>query len=439
MAHEIVTFESGEFEIALVTYNRCEFVAEWLEHCFIQTKIRNISLSIWDSSTNPDTEEYIKEFNVKENADITYYHVSSETSVGYKPIFPLLSVSSKYVWVSGDSRYHDFNLLDQKIFPYLKQNIDYIVLHAVNNEENDGKVYTDRNEFLRECFLSMTCIGLSIFKTSIFEPIKGNSALKKECDRKYKDNYGFGWMGYFLEIYALKNYKALFSVIPIINIKSEKKIRSWFKRYYHCWVEDLCNLAEYLSEKYKHTDIILKDTWKYLTLDRPSICYDVRKAGDLNSQTFSEYKNNGMFDKVTKHIDRLERFANCPIQELDACLEQELELEKKFFKELCCRNFDKVKRLSKGYKLWIYGAGAGGRISARYFNSHSLSVCGFVDQSAEKIKSFEGLPVKTIKDLASSDCFIFISLFHWAPFVVNSLIAHGIEKDKILYISLDHM
>lgn len=223
MAHEIVTFESGEFEIALVTYNRCEFVAEWLEHCFIQTKIRNISLSIWDSSTNPDTEEYIKEFNVKENADITYYHVSSETSVGYKPIFPLLSVSSKYVWVSGDSRYHDFNLLDQKIFPYLKQNIDYIVLHAVNNEENDGKVYTDRNEFLRECFLSMTCIGLSIFKTSIFEPIKGNSALKKECDRKYKDNYGFGWMGYFLEIYALKNYKALFSVIPIINIKSEKK------------------------------------------------------------------------------------------------------------------------------------------------------------------------------------------------------------------------
>ena len=77
MAHEIVTFESGEFEIALVTYNRCEFVAEWLERCFIQTKIRNISLSIWDSSTNPDTEEYIKEFNVKENADITYYHVSS--------------------------------------------------------------------------------------------------------------------------------------------------------------------------------------------------------------------------------------------------------------------------------------------------------------------------------------------------------------------------
>lgn len=439
MTHNIVTFESGEFEIALVTYNRCEFVAEWLDHCYIQTIKRNISLSIWDSSTDNVTEEYINKFNAQEYANITYYHVSSDISVGYKPIFPLLSVSSKYVWIAGDSRYHDFDLLDQKVFPYLKQNIDYVIFHAGNNEENDGKIYTNRNDFLRECFLSITCIGLSIFKTSMFEPIKINPLLKKEYDLKYKDNYGFSWIGYFLEIYALKNYKALFCVIPIIYIKPERKVQSWFKRYYHCWVEDLCNLAEYLSEKYKYTDLILKDTWKYLALDRPSICYDVRKAGDLNPQTFNEFKNNGMFNKVTNHIDRLERFANCPIQELDTCLEQELELEKKFFKELCSRSIEKVKKLSKVYKLWIYGAGAGGKISARYFRSHSLSVHGFLDQNAEKINYFEGLPVKTISDLDANDCFIFISLFHWAPFVVSSLIDRGIEKDKILFLSFGHM
>lgn len=439
MVSRIVTFDPGEFEIALVTYNRSDFVAEWLEHCYFQVKIRNISLSIWDSSTNHDTEKYIKIFNQKNSSNIAYYHVDSETSVGYKPMFPLLNVASKYIWISGDSRRHDFNLLDQKIFPYLKQDIDYVIFHAISNEENDGKVYSERNEFLQDCFLSVTCIGLSIFKSSIFEPLKTNYKLKNEYDKKYKNNYGFSWIGYFLEMFALKNYRALFSIVPIIEIRSKQKIRSWFKRYYHCWVEDLCNLLDGVSEKYKNIDIVLKDTWKYLALDRPSICYEVRKAGDLNLQTFYKYKNNGMLDKVSMQLDRLERFATCPAQELDNCLEQELELEKKYFETLCCKNIEKIKNLSKGCELWIYGAGAGGKISANCFKEHSIPICGFLDQNAEKIMSFEGFPVKTIHDLNSDNCFVFISLFHWAPLVISSLTDHGVHKDKVFYMSLGYM
>ncbi len=436
---KIVTFEPEEFEIAVVTYNRCEFVAEWLKHCYNEIRIRNIGLSIWDSSTNHDTQKYITAFNHENNTDIKYYHVNSETSVGYKPTFPLLNVRSKYVWIAGDSRYHDFAILDQKIFPYLKKDIDYIILHAVNNEENDGKIYTDKDSFLKECFVAITCIGLSIFKTSIFTPIRTNSLLRSQCDQKYKDNYGFGWIGYFLEMFALQNYKALFSVVPVLSINPDKKIQSWAKKFYRCWIEDLCNLLDGISEKYRGTNAVIKGTWKYLSLDRPSYCYEMRKSADLNPETLNKYKNNGMLQRVTKHTNRLERFANCTDEALEHCLKQEMLLEEKIFEELFLENLDKVKKKLEGNKLWIYGAGAGGRIAVKHFREHNIPICGMLDQNAEKIKFFEGLPVKMIHDINPDNSLIFISLFHWAAFVISSLTEHGIEKDKIFYIALDHM
>ena len=42
-------------------------------------------------------------------------------------MFPILNTKAKYIWVSGDSRCHDFNYLDEKVFPYLKLDIDYVV------------------------------------------------------------------------------------------------------------------------------------------------------------------------------------------------------------------------------------------------------------------------------------------------------------------------
>ncbi|HBI62765.1 MAG TPA: hypothetical protein DDY31_16425, partial [Lachnospiraceae bacterium] len=157
MTDFITTFEAGELEIALVTYNRCDFVKEWLKQCYEQIKIRNIHLSIYDSSTYDDTETYIKEFQAEKNdVGLEYHHVDSNINIGYKPMLPILNSKSKYVWVAGDSRYHDFECLDRKVFPYLKKDIDYVIFHILNNEENDGKIYTNKNELLKECFVSMT-------------------------------------------------------------------------------------------------------------------------------------------------------------------------------------------------------------------------------------------------------------------------------------------
>lgn len=438
METTVTTFDSGEFEIAIVTYNRCDFVVEWLEHCYEQTKQRNIKLSIYDSSTNNDTEKYVNDFMIRMNdADMEYYRVNSDVNIGYKPMLPILNSKSKYVWVSGDSRYHDFMDLDRKVFPNLKKDVDYVVFHISNNEENDGKVYTNREELLRDCFLSMTCIGLSIYKTSLFEPLKCNEKLIAECTLKYKKNYGFAWIGYFLEMFSIKEYKALFSIVPIMEIKADKKIQSWFQRCYGCWIEDLCNLMDALSEKYKCTEMVIRDTWKYLAFDSLGFCDYARRKGDLNRDTYKKYKDSGMLERVTKRGRRLEKFANAADMELDECFRQEIEVEKKEFEELCRQNIERIEKCSRGRELWIYGAGKGGKVLLDCLRKFRIPVRGFLDKGAEKIKIYEGVTVKNICDIEPEKCFVIISLFHWTPFIIKSLLECGIKRYDILYLSVD--
>lgn len=439
MRNKIVTFEPNELEIALVTYNRYEFVAEWIERCYEQAKERNIHISIYDGSTNNDTKTYIDAFNVRQNnANIEYHHVGNCT-IGYKPMFPLLHSKSKYVWVSGDSRYQDFDAMDKKIFPYLKDDIDCAVLFYNTNDENDGKIYTDKEEFLRECFISMTCIGMSIYRTALFEPLKNDAALKAECDRKYKDNYGWSWLGYFFEMFALKEYKAIFAVVPTMDIKPEQKRSTWMKKYFNICIGGTCDLMDGLSDVYQCTERVLREFWIYTPLYRASNCYAVRKSGgDWNRETYRKYKENGMLERCTPYWERMERFANVEDDDLDKLYEQELEAEKKEFESLCCKSIEKIKNMPKKQQLWIYGAGTGGKILLKCLSEHNISVCGFLDSAAESIQFCEGVPVKAVNNVNLEKCYILISLRWWEPFCVSTLLKGGVERNKILYISMEN-
>ena len=198
----MIKFDNNEFEIAIATYNRSEFIEEWLDKCYLDITSRNIALSIYDSSTDDKTKEYIETFNDHVENKITYVRVDSNIEIGYKPMLPILNSKAKYVWVAGDSRYHNFKELDKKVFPYIKQGLDFILICIASNMENDGKIYKNDGEFLKECLISTTCIGLSIYKRELFDALKKDRSWMKECDRKYRHNYGFGWLGYFYEVFA---------------------------------------------------------------------------------------------------------------------------------------------------------------------------------------------------------------------------------------------
>lgn len=438
MLNKMVKFEPGELEIAIVTYNRCMFIAEWLKQCYRMAQDRNISISIYDSSINDETEKYIYDFKNRMNdKDLKYYHIPSNINIGYKPMIPILNSKAKYIWVSGDSRYHEFQDLDKKVFPYLKKDIDYVVLHICNNEENDEKIYTDRHEFFKDCFISMTCIGLSIYKTSLFGAMKSSKQLQCSCDQKYKNNYAFAWIGYFLEMFCMGSHKALFSIIPIKNIKSDIKIHSWFQRCYECWVQDLCDLMDSISEKYQHTESVMRNTWIYLALDSPGFCIYARKKGDLNKKSIKKYMANDKLFRVTKQIKRIVTLACAEEKDLDRCLAQCVKLEIKEFEDNCYKNINKISECSKGKKIWIYGAGKGGNILMDCLIQNGISIYGFLDQTADGIKRINGFCVKKLTDINYDNVYVVISLFYWQPLIIKTLLEQGLDRNSILYLNVE--
>ena len=312
-----IRFDDNELEIAIVTYNRAKFVQIWLEKCYEPACERNILISVYDSSTNEETYELIESFNKNAKMQINYVRIDSDTTIGYKPMCPILQSQSQYLWLCGDSRYHDFDELDVKAFPFIKQRLDYILLQIVNNAENDGKIYTDLNDFFRECFISVTCVGLSIYKTEMFTDLRNNPELKKKYDDLFKRCYGFAYLGYFYNVFARGSYKAGFAKVKIHNILSKKKVQTWAKRFYGCWIEELCYIMDNIPETYKDKDAVLKETWKKMKLDKPKYCYNARKSGALNDELYMKYKKNGMIDRVLDDDKRIKFYAIAPVKDVE--------------------------------------------------------------------------------------------------------------------------
>lgn len=310
----MVQFTDGQFEIAIATYKRPEFIQKWLEKCYQACVDRNIKLSVYDSSPDRNTEEVINKFNDSRQKIVIYRHVDSETIIGYKPMVPLLESTSEYLWISGDSRYHNFDELDRKVFPYIKEHsIDYICINTSNNYQMPNTFYTDKGKMLHDVFVASTCIGLSIYRTEIFSPIRNNEALQRQYDELYKDNYGFGWLGYFYNVYSMGDYKTLLADVETFTILNKKKTQSWTVRFYGCWVDDLCQIIDNIPDSYEGKEQIPKNTWKIMKLNAIPYCYLARKHGDLNKKKYVEMTEKGYINRITNNPNRIKWFASAPM------------------------------------------------------------------------------------------------------------------------------
>ena len=314
----MITFKSNEFEIAVVTYKRPEFIRQWLDLCFEQSFLRNIKISVYDSSPDNETEKVVKDFNLNRNDSKVFYQRVDNVIIGYKPMIPILNSNSEYLWISGDSRYHDFEELDQKLFPLIKnRTVDYAVINFANKSYLPNIIFDDNNQMIKNCFVSSTCIGTSIYRTAIFNPIKKDSILLSKYNGLFKNNYAFGWLGYFYSLYALDKYSAALVNVHINNILPKKKVQSWAVRFYGCWVDDLCDLADNLPDSYSSKRLIPRDTWNIMKLNSISYGYKARKFGDLTKDKFNELVSNGLLERITNNTFKIKFFATSPIFLID--------------------------------------------------------------------------------------------------------------------------
>lgn len=435
----MITFESGELEIALITYNHCKLVKDWLTYHYEEMRKRNIHFSIYDSSTNDDTETYIKQFIMSNNdSDLEYHRIDSDIIVGYKALLPLLQSESKYVCVAADSRYWDYAMLDREIFPHLKQNVDCTVIYVSGDEEQTGKIYTNMQQFITTAFTSINVIGTTIYKTSLFEPLKNNIQLRTSCDRKYKNNAGYGWMGYCFEMLLSQGRTAAYAYgEKWVDLRKDEDLYTWSKRYYHCVIEDLLGLLDGLADQLPGTDVIAKDYWNWFNLDSPQECYYAKKFGDLTPETYMHYKENGMLDRCSEHTDRLQRFAYMTGENLDGFMEREMQILDQQFGELCRQNINKIQEASKGRKLWIYGAGSGGKILAECLAEYDIPIYGFLDRQAEQLETCMDIPVKTVDTANLEDAYVVISMRNFTSRCIVPLLKAGVARNYIFYPIID--
>ncbi len=310
----MVRFDDGELEIAIATYNRPDFIKGWLEKCYRQAVERNIALSIYDSSPDDKTERIILDFNKNAEFKVKYRHVDSKTIIGYKPMFPILESDFQYLWVSGDARYNDFEQLDEKVFPYIKnRKADYIVINVSNNRQFPDMLFDNCGDMIHAVFIPSTCIGLSIYRMEIFDPIRNNRNLLNEYDKKFKDNYGFSWLGYFYNVYAAGKYYTLLANVNTYPVLDIRKTEAWVKQFYGCWADDLCQIIDNIPDVYTGKDFIPRETWDIMRLYSIPYCYLARKNGDLDKKKYDEIKKNGKLDKICDKHSRIRFFAISPM------------------------------------------------------------------------------------------------------------------------------
>lgn len=110
-------------------------------------------------------------------------------------------------------------------------------------------------------------------------------------------------------------------------------------------------------------------------------------------------------------------------------------IEEKRFKELCRKNIPKIYERAAQKKIYIYGAGVGGRILAETIVEYGFYFEAFLDQKAGEIESFCGHPVKNVAEIRVDDSFFIVSLRGYAGDIVETLIKFGCKLSQIYVLA----
>ena len=429
----MVKFCDDELSIVLVTYKRPAFVREWLDNCLLELHERNISLEVYDSSDDNKTKEVVDYFSNLYGIPVKYTYISDKLSVGHVVWEAIKQAQTDYVWVVGDSRRHSFEELDEKVFPYIKQQYEHIVLETIDNGENDGRIYISRHEMIYNCLISMTCTGYYIYRRSIFNRIISDPNLFEECKLKYDDNYGFTWMGYFLESYSLNNeYKTVFTRVRTYTIAPEKKIIRWNEVFFKCWVDDLCNIVDNCDSSYCVSDDLLKKVWNYLAFDMSFRLYENRKAGVLNKEVYDKYAV--LIKRVSNHAEKIRDYAYSKEDDLEKCHNYWREAEEREFVSNINKTIDIIGRTKGERSICVYGAGYGCKILLKTLANFDVNVKTIYDRDGEKIQNLDGVPVKTLNCCNPDSEIIIISFYKSYVPILPDLLQYGYAREDVYYV-----
>ena len=310
----------NKVEISISTYNRSKILYEWINKSIDYLQRYNIRLSVYDSSSNNETEQLIYNINKQYdgNIEIKYNRIDGSIRLDEKVLMSILNAEREYVWPMGDARLCDFESINKKVNEAIEQEIDYIGLYH-ECEEKNGYIYNNMVEYFRDMFWCSTLLGGMIFRKEIFDELLNEEEHCKYTS-KYNRNDGFSYLGIFYDIAVNRGSKGMYIVHKFTDIQI-KKTSAWLKRYFEVWCDNMCFLFDTLPEQYQCvTNETLQITWKKIGLDGWHWLLRARVGRGLTWNIYKKYKENGMLERVSVHIGRIRFIAALPIWCTKICM-----------------------------------------------------------------------------------------------------------------------
>ncbi len=105
------------------------------------------------------------------------------------------------------------------------------------------------------------------------------------------------------------------------------------------------------------------------------------------------------------------------------------------FRHLCRDKIDIIRSMAANKMIYIYGAGAGGKIVAEVFKEEGLLFQGFIDQNSDSIKSVDDYKVYSLESIDKGNSFIVVSLRVYDTEAVENIKRNGFSITSIYVIA----
>ncbi len=304
-------FKDDKLEIAVLTRNRSDILGIFLEEQIKEIEGINAILSIYDTSSNNDTENLVKSYQ-DHGHKIIYNHGDYEKLIEDKYLDAILNSKAEYLWIMGDSYYMDIPLFIEKSYDSMMSGCELIV--AWDDSVSDRE-YDDVAELFSDCLWHMTWMGGIVFRRDIYKEIVTVQTKNQIVDlaKTIKGSW-YPSLGILFEALIRRNkINTKLISIKIHGLGSIEKKQAWVSEAYKVWCRDLCLLVDCFDERLgTATNRATRVTWEKLGLDKGYWSCRFRASGSLDRQIFDEYDSKGYINRVSPNRSRIKKWAYMP-------------------------------------------------------------------------------------------------------------------------------
>ena len=365
--------------MCIPTYGRSRVVEEMLCRCAKYYVELGIDIYIYDSSVDDDTRKVVEEY-AERLENIYYIKMPSDMHANMKvfKIFQQQNMKHRYdfIWLCGDAWQFSRRLVES-VITQLDTQYDMIEINVATVETVGTKVYTDYNEYLKDCAWHLSLFGAVILNVqTMLENVDWEYFEKKYNDKVliYYSHVGF----YFERLAEKEQFKALH-----IRFNPGWGRTSRFRK--QCaWYSD--------------TFFIVCNGWISMIEALPD-CYTTKEQAILSLGINSQFKDETRFWELRAHKvygwkiyknykSQLQRMCNVSRFKLEliACVPSSLALKK------IQNGTRKYKRSIRSFedfckdhsRLVIYGAGSIAYKYAVYFEKNNIDYEYFCVTEAEE-------------------------------------------------------